>query len=46
VHYYLGLSDSAFSTINIVAESTVMIFYSFKIVCLLIMGQLIQSVKC
>ena len=37
----LGLSDSAFSTNKIVAESIVTIFQSFIMVCLLIIGLLI-----
>ena len=38
IQYKVGLSDSAFSTITIVAEAIVMIFDSFTIVCLPIMG--------
>ena len=34
----LGLSDSVFSTITVVAEAIVTIFDSFTIVCLAIMG--------
>ena len=43
-HYELGLTDSAFSTITIVAEAIVIIFDSFMIVCLPIMDLLIPSV--
>ena len=43
---YLGLSDSTFSTITIVTEAIVTIFDSFTIVCLPILGLLIQSPNC
>ena len=42
----VGLSDSTFSTITIVAEAMVTIFASFMIVCLPILGQLLRSPNC
>lgn len=40
------MSDTAFSTITLVAEAIVTMFDSFTIVCMTITGVLIQSMKC